>query len=174
MLRPRRFRAPSWLGLALPLLLAARADSNSDLPSASSNPPDGGLGIERLSWFAGEWSFEHNGRTVTEIWMPPAGGTMLGMSRTVAGEKTVEYEFLLLHVEESGDIAYVAKPSRQAETSFKLVRASETEAVFENLEHDFPQRILYTLQPDGSLLAAIEGERNGETRRIEFPYRRQR
>ena len=29
-------------------------------------------------------------RTVTEIWMPPAGGTMLGMSRTVLGEKTVE------------------------------------------------------------------------------------
>lgn len=169
----RRRRFPSWLGLALPLLLATRADSDSDVPGGGSDP-NGTPGVERLAWMAGEWGFERNGRSVTEIWMPPAGGTMLGMSRTVSGDKTVEYEFLLLRVENSGDIAYVAKPSRQAETSFQLVRASETEAVFENLEHDFPQRILYILQPDGSLLAAIEGERNGETRRIEFPYQRRR
>jgi hypothetical protein len=67
---------------------------------------------------------------------------------------------------------YVAKPSRQPEASFKLVKLTEREVVFENQAHDFSQRILYTLKDDGTLLAAIEGTNDGRTRRVEFPYRR--
>ena len=51
------------------------------------------------------------------------------------------------------------------------MRVSEREAVFENPQHDFPQRISYELKGDGTLLAAIEGTKNGKTRRVEFPYR---
>lgn len=94
------------------------------------------------------------------------------MSRTVSQGRTVEYEFLLLRVEGNGDINYVAKPSGQAETAFKLVRASANEVVFENPQHDFPQRIIYTLKEDGKLVAAIEGAKNGKSRRVEFSYQR--
>jgi hypothetical protein len=97
---------------------------------------------------------------------------MLGMSRTVANEKTVEYEFIVLRQDANGDIFYVAKPSGQPEASFKLTRGSATEAVFENPEHDFPQRISYKLNPDGTLLAAIDGTKAGKIRRVEFPYKR--
>jgi hypothetical protein len=136
--------------------------------------PGGKPPLQTLSWLAGDWSFEKNGRVVNEIWMSPDGGTMLGMSRTVAGGRTVEYEFLFLRQDASGDIFYVVKPSGQAETSFKLIRATATEAVFESPQHDFPQRVSYTLKPDGSLLAAIEGQKNGKTRRVEFPYQRKK
>lgn len=139
----------------------------------SGESPPGKPSLASLGWLAGRWSFEQGGRTVSEHWMAPDGGTMLGMSRTVAKEKTVEYEFLLIRSDEQGILEYVAKPSRQAETAFKLVRASESEAVFENLQHDFPQRISYTLKPDGSLLAAIEGQKEGKLRRREFPFRRE-
>jgi hypothetical protein len=128
--------------------------------------------LATVSWLAGSWTFERNGRVVEEQWLAPSGGTMLGMSRTVANGKTVEHEFLLLHEETDGEIFYTAKPSKQAEASFKLVRASEVEVVFENPAHDFPQRIKYNLQPDGSLLAAIEGTQDGKARRVLFPFRR--
>jgi len=127
---------------------------------------------EALGWLAGTWSFERNGRKVTEHWLPPEGGTLMGVSRTTANGRTVEYEFLLIRADEAGDLHYVAKPSGQAEHAFKLVRLTATEAVFEDPAHDFPQRIIYTLREDGSLLAAIEGLRNGQLRRVEFPYRR--
>ena len=97
---------------------------------------------------------------------------MLGMSRTVARGKTVEYEFILLREEADGTINYVAKPSGQAEAAFKLVRASATEILFENPQHDFPQRIIYTLKEGGKLTATIEGTKNGKTRRVEFNYQR--
>lgn len=128
--------------------------------------------IEMLTWLAGNWFLERGGRTVTEQWMAPAGGTMLGMSRTVAKGKTIEFEFLLLRQDDEGNIAYVAKPSGQSETTFKLVRASATEVIFENPQHDFPQRISYTLKSDDTMLAAIEGTKDGKYRRIEFPYQR--
>ena len=49
--------------------------------------------------------------------MAPRGGSMLGMSRTVIGGKTVEYEFLRIALVD-GTLAYVAKPSGQAEAPF--------------------------------------------------------
>ena len=52
--------------------------------------------------------------------------------------------------------------------------ATDSTVVFENRTHDFPQRVGYRKVGADSLLAWIEGERNGRTRRIEFPYRRVR
>lgn len=129
--------------------------------------------IERLAWLAGDWRMEKAGRVIDEHWMAPAGGVMLGMSRTVAKGKVVESEFIQIRVGPGGDLFYVALPSRQKEAAFKLVAQSDTEVVFENKEHDFPQTIGYRLNADGSLLAWIEGPRaDGTTKRVEYAYRR--
>lgn len=151
-------------GVVLLGLAFARSSAGAEEPAKPT--------VAMFSWLAGTWSFERNGRGVTEHWMPAAGGVMLGTSQTVAAGKTIEYEFLLLRTDAAGDVCYVAKPSGQAETTFKLVKSGPREAVFENPAHDFPQRIRYTLKDDGTLLAAIEGERNGQVRRVEFPYRK--
>jgi len=95
---------------------------------------------------------------------------MLGMSRTVAGDKTIEFEYL--RIEQRADaIYYVAHPKgRCPGTDFKLTRASATEAVFENPQHDFPKRIIYRKGADDSLTASIDA---GEgTKAMTFAYRR--
>lgn len=127
--------------------------------------------INDLAWLAGCWDGSTASRESLEQWMRPSGQTMLGMSRTVAGGKTVAFEFLQIR-EQDGNIFYIAKPSGQAETSFKLVKYENQEAVFENPEHDFPQRIIYRLEKDGSLAAAIEGMNKEKLKRIDFPMRR--
>jgi Domain of unknown function (DUF6265) len=93
---------------------------------------------------------------------------MLGMSRTVAKDRIVEHEFLQIRVQE-GRLVYLAKPSGQPEATFTAITASAREVIFENPAHDFPQRILYRLQPDGNLAARIEGTEKGQTRGIDFP-----
>ncbi|MEK7728202.1 MAG: DUF6265 family protein [candidate division KSB1 bacterium] len=128
--------------------------------------------INDLAWLAGCWERSGNGREGVEQWMKPAGQTMLGMSRTVANGKLREFEFLQLRTKEDGSIHYVALPSGQQETWFKLVKSGKHEAVFENLEHDFPQRIIYRLEKDGSLLARIEGMSKGQLQGIDFPMKR--
>ena len=103
--------------------------------------------------------------------MAPAGGTMLGMSRTVKQGRTVEFEFMQIRTTDTGSLAFIAKPSGQDEATFPLLRLTDSEAAFENLQHDFPQRVIYRL--DGATLRArIEGMRNGSIRAMEFPMTR--
>src|SRR5262245_36270866 len=128
--------------------------------------------VDDFAWLAGSWERSGKGREVIEQWMKPSGDLMLGMSRTVAEGKTREFEFLQIRRRDDGGIYYVAMPSGQQETWFKLVKHGTHEAVFENLEHDFPQRILYRLEKDGSLAARIEGTMQGQFKSIDFPYQR--
>ena len=139
-------------------------------PSFCQAPPsESGRSITDLAWIAGDWQTAPGGRMqIEEHWMPPAGGTMLGMSRTVAGGKTVEFEFLRLEQRDNA-IYYVAHPkARNPGTDFKLTRLTVDEAIFENPQHDFPKRIIYHKNADGSLSASIDG---GEgTRSRSFPF----
>jgi hypothetical protein len=124
-----------------------------------------------LSWIAGAWETAPGGkRQIEEHWTMAAGATMMGMSRTVAGEKTVEFEYLRIEQRADG-IYYVAHPkARCPATDFKLTRASANEAVFENPQHDFPKRIIYRKGADDSLTASVDG---GEgTKSISYAYRR--
>lgn len=125
--------------------------------------------IEDLGWIAGCWESGNKEKNllISEQWMKPAGGTMIGMGRTVKDGKTVAFEFLRLAPDASG-IAYIAKPSENTtETAFKLVKSGAMEATFENLEHDFPQRIIYRRNGD-NLVARIEGTMSGKLKGIDF------
>ncbi len=123
-----------------------------------------------FGFLTGCWSLERSGRIVEEHWLAPAGGMMLGLSRTVAGAKTVEFEFLQIRESVDG-FAYVAKPSNQPEASFALISRDASSVVFENRSHDFPQRISYRRSGD-SLHARIEGTVNGKSRAVDYPYTR--
>jgi hypothetical protein len=124
-----------------------------------------------LAWIAGGWqSAPGEKRQSEEHWTIAAGATMMGMSRTVVGEKTVEFEYLRIEQRADG-IYYVAHPkARCPGTDFKLTRASANEAVFENPQHDFPKRIIYRKGADDSLTASVDG---GEgTKAISYAYRK--
>ena len=127
--------------------------------------------IADLSWISGDWQTAPGGRAqIEEHWTSLAGGSMMGMGRTVAGDKTVEFEYLRIEQRADG-VYYVAHPkARCPGTDFKLTKASATEAVFENPQHDFPKRFIYRKTGEDSLTASIDG---GEgTKAMSFPYRR--
>ena len=128
--------------------------------------------IEKLAWLAGCWKSESAEPGSGEQWTPLAGGTMLGTSRTVKQGRTVEFEFMQLGRLPDGRLAFTAHPSGQRATVFPLLRISDTEAAFENPEHDFPQRVVYARDGRTRLRARIEGVRNGKLRIIEFPMAR--
>jgi len=128
--------------------------------------------IDDLAWLAGCWSSEGREAGSGEQWSAPAGGTMLGTSRTVRGGRTVEWEFLRIREAEDGILEYVALPSRQAETVFRMSRISDRGVTFENPGHDFPQRIVYRREGLDRLVARIEGSVDGRDRAVEFPMRR--
>lgn len=129
-------------------------------------------GVESLGWLAGCWARSDAEPGSGEQWTTPTAGTMLGVSRTVRDGRTVEYEFVVIRATSDGTLVYHAHPSGQVATEFRLLRLVDREVVFENPAHDFPQRVGYRLERDGTLMAWIEGSRGGATKRIPFPMRR--
>jgi hypothetical protein len=128
--------------------------------------------IDGINWLAGCWESNQNGRISRERWTKPLGKMMLSTSQMVKNGKTVSFEFLRI-VEDDSGLYYISKPSEnKEETSFKLIKFSSTEVVFENPEHDFPQRIIYRLESDKSLFARIEGKNKGKEMGVDFPMKR--
>ena len=126
--------------------------------------------MAKLAWISGCWKGEGAIQT-EEQWTKLEAGSMLGMSRTIANGKTMFHEFLQIRDRADG-VFYIAQPNGGTAVPFKLVKVNDNEALFENPQHDFPQRILYQRQNDGSLIAAIEGEEKGKPKRVDFSMKR--
>lgn len=141
------------------------------LLGGQGSPPQTGVGVERVEWLTGCWETASPQRTIEEHWLPPRGGTMIGVGRTVREGRTTEYELVVLRPQD-GRLAYEAHPSGQASAVFLSKTLTDSSVVFENAEHDFPQRVGYERRGADSLLAWIEGSKGRQTRRVEFPYRR--
>lgn len=143
---------------ALPLLLL--------LPQAPGARPAPAT-IDDVAWIAGAWSSEGSS-TTQERWLEPAGGAMLGTSRTIAGGRMVAFEFLRI-VERDGSLVYVAQPGGNPPTAFVLTALDGQVATFENPEHDYPKLIRYTRT--GDALVAEISDANG-ARPMRFSFRR--
>lgn len=96
--------------------------------------------------------------------MAPDGGLLLGLHRDVRASGRTFFEFLRIEESDSG-LVYVAQPLGRPPVRFPLLTIGESEVVFENAAHDFPQRIIYTRE-DNVLRARVEGTIDG-TGRVE-------
>lgn len=116
-----------------------------------------GDGVASLSWLEGNWTGLQDGVAMEEIWSSPAGGGLVGMHKDSKDGRMVSFEFFRIVPRDSGAICYLASPLGRAPVAFCAVELTMRRVVFENLNHDFPQRVLYWLEPDGRLHARIEG-----------------
>jgi len=106
-----------------------------------------------------------------EFWQKPKGNSMLAIHRDIKEGRTVSFEFL--RIEATADaITYWASPRGRPATPFKMIEQGDKRVVFENAEHDFPQRIIYWMSGDGSLHAKIEGKLKGQPASEEWAWKR--
>ena len=124
-----------------------------------------------LHWLAGCWERRTGTLLIEEQWLAPRAGVLLGVNRTTRGDLLVGYEFMRIY--SRGDtLVFAAQPSGQTPAEFVAHAIGAREVTFENPDHDFPQRIRYRAVGADSLLARIEGSRDGRTRAVDFPYAR--
>ena len=147
------------------LLLSVSALLSVDATAAGSS-------VESVAWLTGCWQAEKGEAGSGEHWLPPAGGTMFGVSRTVKNGTTVDFEFVQLRTNADGKLVFIAQPSGQKEATFVASSITESSVTFENPQHDFPQKVIYRLQAGGRLVARIEGTRDGKVRGVDFPMQR--
>ena len=118
-------------------------------------------------WISGYWLSCENGRETAESWIGAGTGTLLGTNLSGGG-----FEFLRIAANEDGGLSYYSMPNGASPpTAFALTTNADQRAVFENLQHDFPQRIIY--ERDGDVLVArIEGTMDGRAESMQWRFER--
>ena len=127
-----------------------------------------------LLWIVDNW-VNAGGESVSyEHWNKVNDSLFEGGSETIKNGDTIFAEKLKI-IKEGNDIYYVADVKHNpAPVYFKLTEISEGKAVFENPEHDFPQKITYILE-NGTMQAFIEGPgSSGNWKKVDFYFNRMR
>jgi hypothetical protein len=110
-----------------------------------------------------------SGRKFNENWSS-RNGRLIGTAQAVAPDGVRDLEQLRIYLD-AATLVYDAHPSGQARQQFRATEVSATRLVFENPEHDFPQRITYERRGD-SLAARVEGDRAGRRQPQMFAFAR--
>ncbi len=125
--------------------------------------------IDKLDWMTGTWTENKDGDIVQEAWLGPREKMMTAVNLTTSKKRGATFEFLRI-VEGPSGLSYISSPGGKTPVEFKLKSMGARRVVFENAEHDFPQRILYWIEPDGAMKARIEGEIQGKARAMEWRF----
>lgn len=125
-----------------------------------------------VAWMTGCWAAEGKEAGTGEAWIAPAGGSMLGVGRTVKAGRTVDFEFMQIRTGTEGKLLFIALPSGKRETTFVASEVGPEHVVFTNPSHDFPQNVSYRKTGTEMMVARIDGVRDGSARGINFPMRR--
>ena len=122
----------------------------------------------RAGFMVGCWETS-GATTIRETWRQATNEFLIGTGTTVAGGALREFEFSRVE-SKAGVVAYVAQPGGVPPTRFTLdPKSAKDEAIFVNMQHDFPKRVVYRKVAADALTAFIDG---GEgTKKIEFAYK---
>lgn len=122
--------------------------------------------IEKAHWLIGKWQQRSAKGILTEAWYKPDDSTMVGISFFMAGSDTLSLENIRME-QRNGMLTYipiVRDQNNGQAVYFALANITDSALVFENPEHDFPQKISYSLRADDSLVAIVSAVKEGKER----------
>ena len=127
--------------------------------------------IEDINIISGKWKLNESNFNLYEEWEKTNDSTYMGLSYTLdKDEKNISESLFILKL--NNHIVYIAQPGNNSPSLFTLISSEDNKFIFENKEHDFPQRITYHFITDSTLTASIEGDVNGTLKRKEFSFRK--
>lgn len=130
--------------------------------------------IKKTEWLIGTWENKTSKGNVYETWNKKSETEFEGKSYILKEKDTIVFENIRL-VQEQDGLYYIPTVKTQNENlpvRFAPKTISETQLVFENPQHDFPQIISYTKINSDSLIAEISETKNGQERRQIFSMKR--
>jgi len=128
-----------------------------------------------LEILVGRWADMSQKRHFIEEWYADGDLLLKGKGFVMADKDTVFIEKLEIKTE-NGITTYSAKvPGKDHNSAvvFTLTENKNNRLVFENPEHDFPQKIIYDMQTRSTMHVHLEGLENGVFRSSRFIFEKQ-
>jgi hypothetical protein len=154
------------------LLIPLLTSSPIPLTRLPAAPPS----ISDLSWLEGVWRGRVGKRDFEARYTGSDGGQILSASKYTDDGKPAGFEFERFE-EQDGRVVLTPFPDGKASVTFPLVdyHAKSRKAMFENLAHDFPTRILYQRVGDDRLTILVSGPgEDGKEQVLTYALRRKR
>jgi Domain of unknown function (DUF6265) len=130
--------------------------------------------LEKAKWFIGNWENVTKESVSREIWQQKNDSTLFGESFTTVEKDTVFYEKIDL-IQRNDSLFYIVSvrdQNKEKPVSFYMIKSTDSQIVFENPKHDFPNKIEYNKVGNDSIFAKIYGSENGKEMTIDFPMNR--
>lgn len=127
--------------------------------------------LNKASWLVGEWGNTSKEGVLTETWTTENDSTYTGKTYFITGKDTAFTETIQL-MEKNNELHYMPTISDQNEgkqVTFLMTSATDKQLVFENKEHDFPQKITYNKITNDSIVAEIFGMKDGKESKESYP-----
>jgi hypothetical protein len=154
--------------IALYFLLFFFSCRDADHKKIASDPE----AIRYISWVKGTWKMVTNDGVFFEEWSKVNDNKLKGHGCMLNGNDTVFIEQLQLE-QRGNELFYIAIVPDQNEgkpVEFRFTELDKGEFIFENLMHDFPQRITYKHPQPDFLCIRIEGTAKGKHRKEDFNF----
>jgi len=130
--------------------------------------------LQQARWLLGAWQQQAGKRLQVEEWRQADDSTFTGRSYFLKGADTMLQERTTLEYR-NNQLFYVPVVQNQNNglpVRFVLIESSSSKMVFENKDHDFPQKITYQMITQDSVVAEIAGMLKGTYQARPFPMRR--
>ena len=128
--------------------------------------------LSEMNWFLGKWQINESNNF--EEWEKVNDFLYRGKGYQVRKNDTLITETINI-VQKGKEVFYIPAVTDQNEgkpVEFKLVSKKSEKFIFENENHDFPQRIIYVKAGKDQIDARIEGKKQGIFSEVKFKLKR--
>lgn len=131
--------------------------------------------LKELGWLDGGWKMSLPDGVLTERWRTMSDTEMIGSSELISEKGDTMFAEKIRIVLRNNILWYMPTIPNQndgKEVAFKEKSVSATQIVFENMQHDYPQRIIYNKKSIKEMHARIEGSVSGIIKGEDFNFNR--
>lgn len=126
--------------------------------------------FQKTVWLIGNWQKQTEKGVLTESWQKLDDSTLVGQSYFIDGVDTLSSESIRIE-QRNRKLFYIPTVKGQNNgmvVNFNLTSVNDSSLIFENPEHDFPQKITYNKMKNDSLMAEISAILNGNLKSQKF------
>lgn len=128
--------------------------------------------LAKANWLIGEWEKTDSLGTLKETWKTEDDSTFAGHSYYIQNKKDTLFNEQIELIQEKEHLIYrqtIEGENNDEPVPFQLTKAEDSLLVFENPKHNYPQKIVYKLKKDKSIITTISGKQNGKMSSENYP-----